>query len=121
MAIDGITLQLLSDELAADLVGCRIDKIFQPDKHTLIFHLRGYSGIKKMLISILPSDPHINLTENTRDNPKMPPSFCMLLRKYISGSKILSITNPGYERLIEFRLRNTDELHDQKTFRLIVS
>ncbi len=120
MAVDGITLQLLSDELSESLTGCRIDKVFQPDKHTLIFHLRGYSGIKKLLVSILPSDPHINLTENTRDNPKMPPSFCMLLRKYISGSKIISVTNPGYERLIEFKLQNTDELHDRKTFRLIV-
>ena len=50
----------------------------------------------------------------------MPPSFCMLLRKYIAGSRIMSVTNPGYERLIEFTLSNTDELHDSRTFRLIV-
>ena len=120
MAIDGITLQLLTDELSDSITGCRIDKVFQPDKHTIILHLRGYSGIKKLLISILPSDPHINLTENTRENPQMPPSFCMFLRKYISGSKILKISNPGYERLIEFTLSNTDELHDSKEYRLIV-
>ncbi|MBP5261728.1 MAG: NFACT family protein [Clostridiales bacterium] len=120
MAVDGITLQLLSDELNESLSGCRIDKVFQPDRHTLVFHMRGYSGIKKLLISILPSEPHINVTESTRDNPQMPPSFCMLLRKYISGSRIISITNPGYERLIEFTLTNTDELHDSKTYRLII-
>lgn len=120
MAVDGITLGLLTDELASAVTGCRIDKIFQPDKHTVILHLRGYSGIKKLLISILPSDPHINLSENVRDNPQMPPSFCMLLRKYIAGSKIVSVTNPGYERLIEFTLSNTDELHDSRTFKLIV-
>ncbi|MBR2529605.1 MAG: NFACT family protein, partial [Lachnospiraceae bacterium] len=116
MAVDGITLGLLTDELASTVTGCRIDKIFQPDKHTVILHLRGYSGIKKLLISILPSDPHINLSENVRDNPQMPPSFCMLLRKYIAGSRIMSVTNPGYERLIEFTLSNTDELHDNRTF-----
>ena len=120
MALDGITLQLLTDELHQSLEGCRIDKVFQPDKHTVVLHLRGFSGIKKLLLSILPSDPHIILTEGVRDNPQMPPSFCMLLRKYISGSKIQSITNPGYERLIEFTLTNTDELHDSKTYRLIV-
>lgn len=120
MAIDGIMLQLLADELNDTLSGCRIDKIFQPDKHTLILHIRGYSGVKKLLISILPSEPHINLTENVRENPQMPPSFCMLLRKYISGSKIVKISNPGYERLIEFSLTNTDELHDSRSFRLIV-
>ncbi|SCW27154.1 Predicted component of the ribosome quality control (RQC) complex, YloA/Tae2 family, contains fibronectin-binding (FbpA) and DUF814 domains [Ruminococcaceae bacterium YRB3002] len=120
MALDGITLQLLTTELDSSLSGTRIDKVFQPDKHTIMLHLRGYSGIKKLLISILPSDPHINLTDNLRDNPQMPPSFCMLLRKYISGARILSVTNPGYERLIEFSLSNTDELHDDKSYRLIV-
>ena len=120
MAVDGITLQLLTDELKDTITGCRIDKVFQPDKHTVVLHLRGYSGIKKLLISILPSDPHIILTEEVRDNPQMPPSFCMFLRKYIAGSKIESISNPGFERLIEFTLSNTDELHDSKTYRLIV-
>ena len=120
MAIDGITLQLLTDELSEAVTGSRIDKVFQPDKHTVILHLRGYSGIKKLLISILPTDPHIILTDTVRDNPQMPPSFCMFLRKHISGARILEVKNPGYERLIEFVLSNTDELHDNKTFRLIV-
>lgn len=120
MALDGITAQLLSTELDKKLRGGRIDKIFMPDKYTVILHIRSLGTVQKLLISIDPSSPHINLTETTRDNPSMPPSFCMLLRKYLSGSKIISITNPGCERLIEIKASTIDELHDTKQLTLVV-
>lgn len=118
MALDGITAQLLAHELNEELAGARIDKIFEPDKYTVILHIRTNNGIKKLLISVNPSAPRINITDSTRENPQMPPSFCMLLRKYLSGSRIISITNPGYERIIEIEVSTTDELHDTKNIRL---
>ena len=120
MALDGITCQLLSDELNDKLSGVRIEKVFMPDKSTVILHFRGYSGIKKLLISINPNSPRVNLTDSTRENPAMPPSFCMLLRKYLAGAHIEKVTNPGYERIIEFHITNTDELRDTNNYRLIV-
>ncbi len=120
MALDGITAQLLAYELNDELTGARIDKIFEPDKYTVILHIRTNSGIRKLLISVNPSAPRINITDSTRENPQMPPSFCMLLRKHLSGSRIVSITNPGYERIIEIEVTTTDELHDTKNMRLIV-
>lgn len=120
MALDGITCQLLSDELNEKLSGVRIEKVFMPDRSTVILHFRGYSGIKKLLISINPNSPRVNLTDSTRENPAMPPSFCMLLRKYLAGAHIEKVTNPGYERIIEFHIVNTDELRDTNNYRLIV-
>ena len=120
MALDGITAQLLAHELDNELQGARIDKVFEPDKYTVILHIRTNSGIRKLLLSANPSAPRINITESTRENPQMPPSFCMLLRKHLSGSRIVSITNPGYERIIEITASTTDELHDTKNIRLIV-
>ncbi len=119
MALDGITTELLAHELDRELKGSRIDKVFQPDKHTVILHIRSEGKIKKLLISINPSAPRIHITSSARENPMMPPSFCMLLRKYLSGAKIESITNPGYERIVEIRVSATDELHDTKEIRLI--
>lgn len=100
------------------LEGRRIDKIFMPDKFTLILHLRTVNGVSKLLISINPGSQRAGFTESNRSNPQMPPSFCMLLRKHLSGSKIVSVTNPGYERIIEFHCTNTDELKDNKEFTL---
>ncbi|MBO4636980.1 MAG: NFACT family protein [Clostridiales bacterium] len=119
MALDGITAQLLSDELNGALGSGRIDKIFQPDRSTFLFHIRTESGIKKLMICLDASNPRMTISEQTRENPQMPPSFCMLLRKYLSGSKIVSVINPGYERVIEITATMTDELHDTKTLRLI--
>ena len=44
----------------------------------------------------------------------------MLLRKYLAGSRIESVTNPGYERIIEITVSKYDELKDRKTYTLIV-
>lgn len=119
MPFDGITSHLLANELNSLLSGTRIDKVFQPDKQTIIIHIRANARMEKLLISCNPAGVRMNLTTSERENPKMPPSFCMLLRKYLSGAKIESITCPSYERIIEIKASNTDELHDRKTYTLI--
>lgn len=120
MPLDGITCQLLANDLNDTLSGSRIDKIFMPDRHSVVLHIRTQQGVKKLLICADPSLPRIMLAEDVRDNPALPPSFCMLLRKYLAGSRITSVTDPGYERVIEFNCTNTDELRDVKDYRLIV-
>ena len=120
MTLDGITCQLLANELNKELEGKRVDKIYMPDRHTVILHIRFTGGYRKLLISIDPGSPRICFAENTAENPSIPPSFCMLLRKYLAGSRIESVTNPGYERIIEITVSNTDELRDRKTYTLTV-
>jgi len=120
LTLDGITCQLLANELNTELEGKRVDKIYMPDKHTVIFHIRSTGGYQKLLISIDPGAPRICFSENTLDNPSMPPSFCMLLRKYLAGSRIESVKNPGYERIIEITVSKYDELKDRKTYTLTV-
>ncbi len=120
MTLDGITCELLAGELNSELVTKRVDKIYMPDKHTVVLHIRSLSGYEKLLISIDPGSPRICLVEDTLENPSMPPSFCMLLRKYLAGSRIESVTNPGYERIIELTVSKYDELKDRKTYTLIV-
>ena len=120
MTLDGITCQLLSNELNKELEGKRVDKIYMPDRHTVILHIRFTGGYKKLLISIYPGSPRICFAETTAENPSIPPSFCMLLRKYLAGSRIEKVTNPGYERIIEITVSNTDELRDRKLYTLTV-
>ena len=120
MTLDGITCQLLANELNKELEGKRVDKIYMPDRHTVILHIRFTGGYRKLLISIDPGSPRICFAENTAENPSIPPSFCMLLRKYLAGSRIESVTNPGYERIVEITVSNTDELRDRKSYTLTV-
>lgn len=48
------------------------------------------------------------------------PNFCMLLRKHLNNGRIISITQPGLERIVDFEIQHLDELGDIKTKHLIV-
>ena len=100
MALDGITLSMLKNELAEKLIGARIDKIHQPSKEELVISLRWNGGNGKLLISASANGPRIHFTESSVDNPKNPPMFCMLMRKHLSGAKLVEIEQFGFERML---------------------
>lgn len=107
MALDGLSLSTLLTELNNKLTGGRIDKIFQPDKYTLILWIRQANESVRLLISINPKHPRIHLAELTLENPATPPAFCMLLRKHLEGGRIANISQHSLDRIalisIDFR------------------
>lgn len=113
MAFDGIVIANLQHELKNNLMGGRINKITQPEKDELILTIKGQKREPyKLLLSAGAGLPLIYLTENTKPSPLTAPNFCMLLRKYIGSAKILDITQPGFERVINIKLEHLDELGD---------
>ena len=40
------------------------------------------------------------------------PNFCMLLRKHIQNGRIVDISQPSLERILEFTIEHLDELGD---------
>ena len=113
MPLDAATLTGLVWELRPVIENAKIDKIFQPAKDELIFQLRSPKGNCKLLLTANPAHPRIQLTESRRENPATPPMFCMLLRKHLAGSRILSITQPSMERLVDLELESLNELGDR--------
>lgn len=120
MALDGITLSMLKDELAEKLIGARVDKIHQPSKEELVIALRWNGGNGKLLLSASASAPRIHFTEAQVDNPKSPPMFCMLMRKHLSGSKLVFIEQFGLERLLHLSFATYNELGDPVILKLAV-
>ena len=47
------------------------------------------------------------------------PNFCMLLRKHIGSGKILSVTQPGLERILVLTIEHRNELGDLCVKKLI--
>ncbi len=113
MPLDGITAKFLADELNCSLSDARLDKIFQPDRFDIILQFRKDGQNLRLILSANPSSPRVHLTEETRSNPSHPPMFCMLLRKHLSGARLLEVTSPGYERIFKFHFSTTNELGDQ--------
>jgi len=116
MAFDaGFTAAILH-EIAESAVGARIEKIFQPSKESVLLVLRGErSGEGKgqtlrLLIDAGASNPRMGFADPAFDNPKVPPMFCMLLRKHLSGARITSVRQLGFERAAEFEFEGRDEL-----------
>ncbi|MCF0146365.1 MAG: fibronectin/fibrinogen-binding protein, partial [Eubacterium sp.] len=59
------------------------------------------------------------MTEQNRKAPLTAPNFCMLLRKYIGGGHLLSVSQPGLERVIELEIERRDEMGDLRRWKLI--
>ena len=120
MPLDGISTALLASELKERLTDARIDKIYQPARFDIFFTLRTKDGNSKLLLSCDPQSPRVQITESMRENPQMPPNFCMLLRKHLSGAHIIDVECPQYERIIIISVSVTDELHDTSTKKLVI-
>ena len=119
MAFDGITIANLVHELKGALEGGRISKIAQPEKDELLITIKNNRENYRLQISASASLPLIYLTGKNKTSPLTAPNFCMLLRKHIGSARILSITQPGLERIIEFHLEHLDEMGDLCRKRLI--
>ena len=106
MALDAVCLRAVIEELRPQLLDLRVDKVQQPSRDQVILLLRGS---RRLLLNASAGSPRIHFTELLRDNPAEPPMFCMLLRKYLVGGRVESLTQPGMERSAELTFRVTDE------------
>ena len=90
MAFDGIVLKKIIDELNV-LVHGKVNRIFEPTKNELIFSIYSNGKTYALNIDISANNYRLHLTTNEKSNPYVAPNFCMLLRKYLIGSKISKI------------------------------
>jgi len=112
MAFDGSAVAALTDELKKKLGNGRIAKIVQPEKDTLLLTVKSDSGQYRLFISVNPSLPVMYLTQENMTAPLQAPAFCMLLRKHIQSGRIMSITQPSMERIINIEIEHRNEMGD---------
>lgn len=113
MAFDAFFFAGVLDELRATAMDSRVEKIHQPTRDTVVLLLRCHSGRQRLLIAANPAAPRLHLTEANPENPEKPPMFCMLLRKHLSGGKLIAVEQPPMERLVRLTFLCTDEMGDQ--------
>lgn len=107
MALDACYLTFLTNELNSKLTECRVDKVFQPSRDEIVLNLRGM-GRYKLVISCSPHSPRITINSAELDNPPVPPMFCMVLRKHLTGARVERIYMPCLERAVflDFEAKN---------------
>lgn len=119
MALDGLVIANVIKELNDILLGGRINKIAQPENDALVLTVKNNRNQYKLFLSANASLPLIYLTQENKPNPITAPNFCMLLRKHLNSAKIMSITQPGLERIIDIEIEHLNELGDVCTKHLI--
>ena len=119
MAFDGLITKAIVTELNNTIVGGKINKIYEPNKNEIILDIYNK---KKFLLNICidSTNCRINLTNHLKDNPKVALNFCMLLRKYLNGAKIISIDTYHLDRIVIIELESYNELNDLVNYKLII-
>ena len=120
MPFDAIFMTALAGELRQTLTGGKVDKLYQPARDEAVLHMRAGKENVRLLLSASPAHPRAQLTRVPRENPETPPMFCMLLRKHFTGARLLELTQPSMERLLDFRFETLDELGDRVERRLVL-
>ena len=110
MAFDATFLTAVLDEIRSRAAEARVEKIHQPSRDTIIFHLRCREGREKLLFAANPTAPRLHLTTASPENPAEPPMFCMLLRKHLMGARLNCVTQIPMERCATFTFDCTDEM-----------
>ena len=120
MALDGLTVAALVRELNDAIAGARLTKIAQTEPAELLLTFKGRAGQHRLLLSANASLPLLYITQTNKPAPATAPGFCMLLRKHIAGGRVLSVSQPGLERIVSLELEHLDELGDVCRKRLII-
>ena len=119
MAFDAFFLSAVLAEIQENTQSARVEKIHQPSRDSVIIHLKCAEGRQKLLFGISPTAPRLHLTAASPENPAEPPMFCMLLRKHLSGARLVKISQIPMERWAEFTFDCIDEMGDAVQKKLV--
>ena len=110
MAFDAGMLCCTLTELRETALGARIEKVYQPERDEILLQMRSFEGGKRLLINAGSNNPRICFTETPKENPQNPPMFCMLLRKYLQGAKLVEIEQADFDRIAFLGFDTRDEM-----------
>ena len=120
MALDGIYLSSLIEEIKDIIIDCRVDKVTQPEKDEIILSFKKNRKIYKLLISSSSNYPRIHFTDFNKENPAQAPIFCMVLRKYLNTATVLDVRQLNSDRLLVIDFKSSDELGFDSVYSLII-
>jgi len=110
MAFDACMMRAVLWELSLEFPEAKIEKVLQPrnDEIDLVIHY-GKSS-RRLVFNVGPNAPRLQLSDVAKENPLQAPMFCMLLRKYLLGGKIISYEQPGFDRIAVLTVSCYDEM-----------
>lgn len=109
--VDATLLAAAAAEVRRRAVGARVERVSQPAPAVIVLHLWGGDPeARRLLLSAEPALARVHLTWVRRENPAVPPPFCLFLRRHLEGAKLTAVDQPGLERVLYLRFSARDEL-----------
>ena len=110
----------MTEELRRELLGGRIQKINQPFEQELVLQIRSNRQSHKLLLSAHSVFGRVQLTDTTFENPAVPNTFIMVMRKYLQGAVIEAIQQVENDRILEISVSNKNEIGDSVAVTLVI-
>ncbi len=120
MAFDGVVISDIVNDMRRRLVGGRIYKIYQPEADEINLVVKNLKTTFRLMLNASATLPLVYFLEENKANPAVAPNFCMLLRKHIGNARIVSVSQPGLERIIAIEMEHLDEMGDLRRKKLII-
>lgn len=121
MPYDGLVTRNICKELNVLLLQGKVDKIIQPNRDDILLFIRNNRTTYKLLLSSNAENARTHITNiKSVENPQKPFNFCMVLRKYLLGAKLIEIFQPNNDRIINFIFENSNELGDKEKKTIVI-
>ena len=119
MAFDACMMRAILSEYRDAFPDAKIEKVLQPQSFELDFLLRSGKSQKRLVFNVGPNSPRLQLSDTAKENPLKPPMFCMLLRKYFVGARIIGVEQLGFDRIAVFNVATYDDMGFPTTKKII--
>ncbi len=110
MAFDAYMMRAVLSEYKREFPEAKIEKVLQPRNDEIDLVIHGGKVSRRLVFNVGPNAPRLQLSDTVKENPLKAPMFCMYLRKHLTGGRIISVSQPGFDRIAEFTVSCYDEM-----------
>lgn len=103
-------MRAVLSELRSEFPEGKIEKVLQPQNDEIDLLLHYGKSSRRLVLNVGPNATRLQLSDISKENPLKAPMFCMLLRKYFLGAKIVGVEQLGFDRIAVFTVSCYDEM-----------
>lgn len=111
MQLDFYSIKKVVEEITPLITGGRINRINQPTSGEVVLTIYTNKTLK-IVLSTEAKYSRICLTNEEKENPKVAPNFCMLLRKHILGGQIKNVEIVNNDRIVKITIENLSDFKE---------
>ena len=119
MAFDACMMRAVLSEYSSEFTDAKIEKVLQPRNDEIDLVIHSGKASRRLVFNVGPNAPRLQLSDTVKENPLKAPMLCMFLRKHLTGGRIVSVEQPGFDRIAVFTVATYDEMGFPTTKKLV--